>query len=59
IGGVILKRFPVAGGEDAARWLEGQRKMPLALFIIVAAGVLGAAWQLDQKARRRVELIAV
>lgn len=50
-GRLLLKRFPVAGGENIARWLPGDNRLPWLPYAFLGMGVVGAAYYFDRRAR--------
>jgi hypothetical protein len=52
MGGPLLRRFPVAGGESMAQLLQGRTPVRWSVFLVISAAVLAGAWSLDRRARR-------
>ncbi|MEX1997412.1 MAG: hypothetical protein WEA04_01915 [Candidatus Andersenbacteria bacterium] len=47
----ILRRFPVAGGEQAAMILQGKKRLPWPFFVAMSLLLVGTAWRFDIRAR--------
>lgn len=47
----LLKRFPVAGGENIAQWLPGNSSWLWLPYALLGVGVVGAAYYFDRRAR--------